>query len=66
MRLNTDPRLSDIELKNPAKMTLDELQVLQSKIYEIPPYELIKPEGKRMAKYLTKVNEELARRLCRK
>ena len=65
MRLNPDLRLTDIEIRNPGKMTLEALEEVRDQIYSIPPDELIKPEGNPIARYLRKVNEELGKRLRR-
>ena len=66
MRSNPDLRLKDIEILNPGKLTLEALEEVRDKIYSIPPEELIKPEGKPIARYLRKVNEELGKRRGRK
>ena len=65
MRLNLDITIKDIEIRNPEKMTIDELRKTRNQIYEIPTVELIRDEGLEVKKYMTKVNDELYRRLRR-
>lgn len=64
LRINTDIRLKDISFKAPEMMSLEELNRIRDLIYAIPPEELIKAEeGRRVARYLTRISEEIRKRL---
>ena len=60
--MKTEVRLRHIEIRNPENLSLEELQLVQKMIYEIPPLDLIKEEGYEVKKYLTRVNQEIAKR----
>jgi hypothetical protein len=63
LRLNPDIRLQDIPLKNPVNLTVEELHQIREQIYAIAPEELLKSEGRKIARYLTRISAELARTL---
>ena len=60
MRQNTNLRLKSIMICNPQNLSDEDLLMVMTQIYRLPPEELLRPEGKAVSDFLGKVNQEIS------